>query len=418
MIRSHAIAVVFFLCAALHAPCVTAAPDARLKAAAEQAQPAVIASLRDMVLIESGSADLAGLGRMADYVQARLAALGARTERIKATSGPGADIVIGRLRGSGTGRMMLIGHMDTVYETGILATQPWKVDGNRLYGPGIADDKGGIAVILHSLKILMESGWRDFASLTVVLNPDEEIGSIGSGELIAALAEQHDVVLSCEPTAAKAVARAESLLLGASGTARVTMDVRGRASHAGAAPQLGRNALIELSHQLLQTRDIARGITGAQLNWTTAQAGLVRNQIPENATASADVRLSAPDAAQRLQAALQARIDASKLVPDTLTTLRMDIGRPPFVASAAGRDLARRAQTIYAELDNRPLLLVEMTGGGTDAGYAARSGKVTVVESFGLAGYGYHARDEYIEIDSIVPRLYLMTRLLTELGRP
>ena len=82
-----------------------------------------------------------------------------------------------------------------------LGSQPYRVDGNRIYGPGIADDKGGIAVILHSLKILGEAGWRDYAKLTVLLNPDEEIGSIGSGELIAEIADQHDVVLSCEPTA-------------------------------------------------------------------------------------------------------------------------------------------------------------------------------------------------------------------------
>src|SRR4029078_4146577 len=83
---------------------------------------------------------------------------------------------------------------------------------------------------------------------------------------------------------------------GASGTATAKMEVKGRASHAGAAPDLGRNALIELAHQLLQTRDVARSIPGTQLNWTTAQAGTVRNQIPEKAEAGADVRLTIPDA--------------------------------------------------------------------------------------------------------------------------
>ena len=114
---------------------------------------------------------------------------------------------------------MLIGHMDTVYQKGILATQPYRVDGNRIYGPGIADDKGGLAVILHALKILGDAGWRDYAKLTVSFNPDEEVGSIGSGEIIAELADQHDVVLSCEPTAAAPAAKNDGLLLGASGTA-------------------------------------------------------------------------------------------------------------------------------------------------------------------------------------------------------
>ncbi|QPF84092.1 M20/M25/M40 family metallo-hydrolase [Bradyrhizobium genosp. L] len=392
-----------------------AAADEKLRAAAEQAQPAVIESLHDMVLIESGSADVEGLKKMADYTEARLKALGAKTERRKTTRGAGADMVIGTFDGTGTRKLMLIAHMDTVYEHGILASQPYKADGNRIYGPGIADDKGGIAVILHSLKILNDAGWRDYARLTVSFNPDEEVGSIGSGEIIAELADQHDVVLSCEPTVAPPVAKNEGLLLGASGTATGTLEVKGKASHAGAAPQLGRNALLELAHQLLQTQDVAKSIPGTQLNWTLAKAGTVRNQIPDHATAGADIRVTIPDGVQKLQAALDEKIK-NKLIPDTEVTVTVVAGRPPFVANDRGRAIAKQGEAIYAELD-RPLAIAEMTGGATDAGYAGRSGKAAVVESFGLAGWGYHARDEYIDINSIPPRLYLMTRMLMELGK-
>jgi glutamate carboxypeptidase len=392
-----------------------AAPDEKLKSAAEQAQTALIDTLHDMVLIESGSGDVEGLKKMADFTEARLQALGAKTERRKTTRGAGADMVIGTFEGTGRKRLMLIAHMDTVYQKGVLTAQPYRVDGGRIYGPGIADDKGGIAVILHSLKILKDAGWRDFARLTVSFNPDEEVGSIGSGEFIAELADQHDVVLSCEPTPAAPAAKNDALLLGASGTATGTMEVKGRAAHAGAAPQLGRNALIELAHQLLQTQDIAKSIPGTQLNWTTARAGTVRNQIPEQAVAGADIRLTVPDGVQKLQAALNEKIK-QKLIPDTETTVKIEPGRPAFVASDAGRALAREGQAIYAEID-RKLDIAEMTGGATDAGFANRSGKAAVVESFGLAGFGYHARDEYIDVGSIVPRLYLMTRMLTELGK-
>jgi glutamate carboxypeptidase len=406
------------LAAALSLACATAAfaaADEKLKAAAEAAQPALIETLQEMVLIESGSGDVEGLARMADLTEARLKALGAATERRKTTRGAGADMVIGTFAGTGSKKLMLIGHMDTVYQKGVLATQPWRVEGNRVYGPGIADDKGGLAVILHSLKILGDAGWRDYARLTVAFNPDEEVGSIGSGEFIAELADQHDVVLSCEPTAASPAAANDALLLGASGTATGVMEVKGRASHAGVVPELGRNALIELAHQLLQTADIARGVPGTQLNWTTAQAGTVRNQIPDKAVAGADIRLTAPDGVAKLQAALNEKIK-TKLVADTETTVTIQPGRPPFVASDAGRALAREGQAIYAEI-GRTLDIVEMTGGATDAGFANRSGKAVVVESFGLAGFGYHARDEYIDTRSIVPRLYLMTRMLTELGK-
>jgi len=218
---------------------VVQAADQALLSAAKAAQPAVVETLKGMVAIESGSTNLAGLARMADYLERRLKAAGAQTERIKVTRGPGASMVKATFTGSGRKRILMLGHMDTVYLEGILASQPYKLDGNKLYGPGIADDKGGLAVILHSIEILKAAGWRDYAQLTVLINPDEEIGSVGSGELIAKLASEHDVVLSCEPTPAKAVFKQEGLLLGASGTGLVTMEVLGRQSHAGAAPDEG-----------------------------------------------------------------------------------------------------------------------------------------------------------------------------------
>jgi glutamate carboxypeptidase len=223
----HCLASVALITLALASPPALAAPDEKLRAAAEAAQPALIETLRDMVMIESGSADVEGLIKMADFTETRLKALGAKTERRKVSRGAGADIVIATFEGTGT-KLMLIAHMDTVYTRGTLATQPYRVDGNRIYGPGIADDKGGIAVILHALKILGEAGWRDYAKLTVLLNPDEEVGSIGSRELITDVAAEHDVVLSCEPTAAAPAAKNDALRLGTSGIATATMEVKGQ----------------------------------------------------------------------------------------------------------------------------------------------------------------------------------------------
>jgi len=392
-----------------------AAPDAKLFDAATKAHPAVVDTLKTLVAIESGSADVEGLAKIAAVIDDRLKALGFKTERRKATAGAGADIVIGTLKGTGKRNIMLQAHMDTVYERGILQSQPIKTEGNRLYGPGIADDKGGIAVILHSIKILNDAGWKDYGTLTVLVDPDEEVGSIGSGETIAALADQHDVVLSCEPTGAKDVVKVEALLLGAAGTASVVMEVKGRASHAGAAPEAGRNAIYEISHQM-QTRDLAKEVPGTIMNWTNVVSNKATNQIPELAVARADVRLLQPGVEVKLNELLQAKIKSSQLVPDTTTTAKLTVGRPAFLANAAGKALAARGQAIYKEMD-RELALVPMVGGATDAAFAGRSGKAAVVESFGLAGSGYHARDEYIELDSIVPRLYLMTRLLQDIGK-
>lgn len=386
------------------------AADAGLLAAAQQQRAPLIASLSEMVLIESGSGDGPGLARMADLTESRLRALGAATTRRRSSEGPG-DIVTGVFKGSGGKRIMLMAHMDTVFKTGILATQPLRIDAERLWGPGVGDDKGGIAVILHTLKMLRDAGWRDYATLTVLFNPDEEAGSRGSLEQIAALGAEQDVVFSCEPT----LGEGDGVLLASSGFAKVTMDVAGRAAHAGVAPGEGRNALIELAHQLLQTRDVALAIPGTQLNWTIGQAGLVGNQIPDKAQANADLRYTVADGVDKVEAALRAKV-ATRLVPDTETTISVRRGRPPFVANPAARALALRAQGVYGEI-GRQLTLVEHSGGGTDASHANRSGKAAVLESLGLAGGGFHTNQEYIVLDSIVPRLYLLARMLQEAAR-
>lgn len=400
----------------LGAQAQAAQADARLRAAATAEQPAVIDTLRDLVTVESGSTDHEGVATLMAYLERRLQALGAKVERVPSATG-GPDLVRGTFAGRGKLKAMLIAHADTVYDRGILAAEPYHQDGNLLYGPGIADDKGGIAVILHALALLKARGWDDYATVTVLFNPDEEIGSPGSGETIAALGAQHDVVLSFEPSPAKAVIEHEGVLLSAAGTSQVRMIVEGRSAHAGAAPEQGRNALVELAHQIGRTKDVAADVPGAQLNWTTANAGTARNQIPERAEAGGDVRVMQADSNDRLLAALQARVKESQAVPDTTTTVTLEPLRPIYTAGERGRALADLARGIYAELDGRQLLMHPTTNGGTDAGFAGRSGHAAVLEGLGLAGWGYHARNEYIEIDSIPPRLYLAARMLIELGK-
>lgn len=390
--------------------------DAHLRAAANAEQPAVIDTLRDLVTVESGSTDREGLAVLTTYLERRLRAVDATVERIASTTG-GPDLVKGVMTGHGTLKVMLIAHADTVYDQGILKDEPFHRDGNLLYGPGIADDKGGIAVILHALSVLKARGWHDFAQVTVLFNPDEEIGSPGSGETIARLGAEHDVVLSFEPSPAKTVIEHEGVLLSAAGTSQVRMVVQGRSAHAGAAPEQGRNALVELAYQVLQTRDIAASVPGAQLNWTTADSGSARNQIPERAEAGGDVRVTQADANEKLLAALQAKVKQGTLVPETVTEVTLQPLRPIYVAGERGRALADLAHDIYGELDGRQLLMHPTTNGGTDAGFAGRSGHAAVLEGLGLAGWGYHARNEYIEIDSIAPRLYLASRMLIELGK-
>jgi len=421
----------------------SATTDQAVLAAARIQQPAVIQSLGDMVAIESGSDDTAGLQKMAAYCESRLKALGATTRVVPAAHGKPPGLVEGVFHGKGQLRVVLIAHMDTVYREGILKTEPYHRDGNKLHGPGIADDKGGIATILGSLAVLNKLDWNDYKQLTVLFNPDEEVGSEGSGSIIANIAADNDVALSYEPNASKETAKAlagvaaEGVLLSAAGTAQVRLKVTGRAAHAGAAPEEGRNALVELADQIVRTREVYKSVKGAQMNWTMANASPVRNQIPGEAEALADMRYSEPEAPKELEAALQKVVAAHNLVPDVSTTVSVATMRPIYKADAKTMALAELAQSVYAELHEgdlqqapmrempggemafkpRNLILIPGTMGGTDAGFAQSAGNTAVLEGLGLAGWGYHARNEYIEIDSIVPRLYLTSRMLVELGR-
>ena len=262
-----------------------AAPADHVLAFAQREKEPLLTTLSEIVAIESGSRDLEGLARLGELVAARLKTLGGRVEMISA----GADIyrmqdtpdevgetIRATFTGTGKTRILLIAHLDTVYPRGSIARQPFRIEGNRAYGLGIADDKQGVAMILHVLAIMNELKVRDYGTLTILLNGDEEISSPGSRALLTRLGAEHDVVLSFESS----LASADKLALATSGIASVNLTVRGRGSHSGFDPERGVNALLELSHQILQTRDLSEPEFGLKMNWTQARAGVARNMIP------------------------------------------------------------------------------------------------------------------------------------------
>lgn len=390
-----------------------------------QERPALVATLKSLVEFESGSRDKAGLDRLAAHLGERLAALGATVEyyeppaaevtRLFDTPDAVGKVVVARIQGRGKRRIMLLDHMDTVYAAGTLAKRPFRIDGNKAYGPGIADAKGGIAVILHALSIFEAMHFRDFAMLTIVINGDEEISSPASRALIQRLGAEHDVVMSFEPPLSKK----DELALATSGIGMATLTVRGKAAHAGVSPEQGRNAIIELAHRLLQTNDLSDPARRIKFNWTLVNGGQVRNMIPDQASATADVRvnrLADLDAvAQRYRERIAAQ---TPLVPGTTVDAKFEKRRAPLEPTDASRAMARKAQAIYAELGRTLAVDDSGAGGGTDAAFAAVSGKPAVVESFGLIGDGFHSSDEeYVDLDSIAPRLYLAVRLIMALTR-
>ena len=415
-----------FLLAAVCAACLGtafAAPDARIASLAAKEKPALLETLKELVSIESGSRDLEGLEKISDLIAAKFKAMGGEVElvdtsaeayRMEDTPEKIGRAVRATFRGTGKKKIMLIAHMDTVYTVGMLDKQPFRVEGDKAYGLGIADDKQGVAVITHTVAMLQALKFKDYGTLTVLINGDEEISSPGSRALITRLGSEHDAVLSFEGASVKE----DKLSLATAGIASVTLNVTGKASHAGSAPELGVNALYELSHQILQMRDLSDPATGLKMNWTISRSGSNRNVIPASATAGADVRVLKVSDYDRIEQQVQERVK-KQLIPEAKVAMKFERRRPPLEATDASLALARHAQQIYKDELGRPLGADDkVAGGGTDAAFAALKTKAPVVERFGLQGFGAHSADaEYVLVDSIEPRLYLATRMVMDLSR-
>lgn len=419
------------LLASLWAGLIGSLPGARAQGPAQPVVPAVHAAaaaeraplldtLRELVGVESGSKDAQGLAQLAELIRDRLVQLGGQVRilppeevyRMDDTPERPGAMVHAEFKGQGRRKIMLIAHMDTVYLRGMLKDQPFRIEGDRAYGLAILDDKQGIALILHTVAMLQKLNFRDYDTLTVLINGDEEISSPASRSTITRLAADQDAVLSYENGGEEA-----RLRLATSGIGAAYLSVEGKASHAGSAWDQGTNALLELSHQVLQLSDLSQPARGLSLNWTVSQAGSNRNVIPAQASARADARALRLADFDALQATLQARVKQQR-VRGAKVQLRFEMRRPPLEATPASRALGARAVAIYGELGLPIRVLDVPTGGGTDAAFAAVNARGPVIEGMGLSGSGAHANSaEYIQLDSIVPRLYLSTRLIMDIAR-
>ncbi|MCX5506745.1 M20/M25/M40 family metallo-hydrolase [Pseudomonas sp. BJa3] len=376
---------------------------------AQAEQPHYLETLKSLVSVDTGTGTEAGLKQVGAELVKRLEALGAKVTTQPATPSVG-DNIVGTFKGTGDKDFLLMVHYDTVFGPGTVAKRPFRIEGERAYGPGVADAKGGVAMILHALKLLQDQQYKGYRTLTVLFNPDEEMGSAGSRQLIAELARQHDFVFSYEPPDKDAVTVATN------GINRLKLTVNGRASHAGSAPEAGRNALIELAHQLLQLNTLGDKDKGTTVNWTLAKAGEKANIIPALASAEADMRYSDLSETERVQEDAL-RIIKKQLVADTQVELVMEKGRPPLAKNDASTQLAQTARQLYSKID-RQLQPIAMRF-GTDAGYAylPDSDKPAVLETLGVVGAGLHGDDEYMEIASVAPRLYLTVAMIRQLAQ-
>jgi glutamate carboxypeptidase len=407
--------VAFAATAALFAAPALAAPekpvpkDAKVWAAAEAARPDQLKLLEQVVNIDSGTRDVEGGRKVAAIFSERLKALGFTVESVKAEAEGLPDNTVATLKGTGKGRILLIAHIDTVFGPGTVAKRAFRMDAEKAYGPGVGDEKGGVVEGLYALKILHDLGFTDFRQITFLIETSEEGGSPGTQGLIAKLVADADVELNLEPGDTPDV-----LTVWRKGSTAVHIDVKGRAAHAGVAPQEGRNAIAELIHQIAGTDQFPKSGDGVTLNVTGIKGGTRDNIIPDEASATFSLRIREKADLPKVMAVLENNAQ-SHAVPDTTVKVYHQERYFPPLASNPGTDaLAGRAEAIYGGIGKT---IARGGNGGASESALAYEGGIPALDGLGPAGGGFHSDKEYILLNTVTPRLYLLTKLIQELGR-
>lgn len=388
-------------------PAYSAEPHKQIQADAEQYKADALKLLERLVNIDSGSGYESGLTQVSDIAVDELKQLGFSIERVPDKAANNSHVVA-TLKGTGKAKILLMAHMDTVFKEGSAAERPFHIKDGRAYGPGVMDDKGGIVAGIYALKVLKNQGFKDYAQITFLLDASEETGSEAASELIRNTAKGHDVTLNLEPGRP-----ADGLVVWRKGSATAVVEVKGKAAHAGVAPELGRNAAMEVAHQILQLGKLGDEDKKTTINFTVLKAGDRTNVIPDQATAKADVRAALPEEFDRIEKEL-ARVSANKLIPETEVKTSLQRGLPPMPQTAESDKLVAIAQGIYGELGRK--LTIEGSGGAADASLSAGVGTPTL-DGFGIVGGNIHTPEEYAEVESVVPRVYLLSRMIMELSK-
>jgi len=379
-----------------------------LQAAVAARLPRFLEELATLVNIDCGSYTPAGVNQVAGRVAGWLAELGARVDRIphrpENAEPQLGDLVIGHLDGEGP-RILLIGHMDTVFDPGTVALRPYHAEGRRAYGPGVTDMKAGLLAGLHAIAALHEVGVRP--AITFVANPDEEIGSPFSTPHIRDLATEHDAafVLEC--------ARANGDIVSArKGIADLEVTLTGRAAHAGVEPEKGRSAILEAARQVVALHALNGRWPNVTVNAGVIHGGTRPNVVAAECSIELDLRATNVADFDTASAAVE-EIVTNPTTDGVSATLRQIAGHPPMEKSPASGRLVALAQEIAAELGYS--VNDAATGGASDANTTAAAG-LPSLDGLGPVGGDDHSIDEWLDLDSIVPRTTLLAGLLARAG--
>ncbi len=360
---------------------------------------AMVRDLKRFIALESPTSGKAAVDAFGLALAEELRDLGGALETIpKAEVG---DVIRARWN-PGAGGVVILSHMDTVWDVGTVAGRPTRIDGDRIYGVGAMDMKGGIAIALWALRALRELELFPAQPISYLLNSDEETGSRHSAAEIESEALSHNVVFVTEPPQDGAYKTERK------GVSHYTITATGRAAHSGADHARGVNAIEEMAHHILAVQAMTDYAIGTTANVGVITGGTRPNVVPAEARVEINVRATSRVKQQAIHErimTLQARH------PEASLKVEGGVGVPPMERSPEIAALFKRAQGLAAEMGIT--ITEDSTGGGSDGNKTAALG-VPTLDGMGIVGDGGHAVTEYGEISSLPERAAIMAAMLRE----
>jgi glutamate carboxypeptidase len=371
----------------------------------EERKEEMLEFVRWLVEQESMSREAEAARRIAENLGARLAEMGAAVDLL---SDPQYGATL-RARFSSRRRpqapdgkrLLVVGHLDTVWPIGTLALRPFRVEGGRAFGPGIFDMKAGVTIAAFAMRAIKELGRTAGSDVTLLMTCDEETGSHFSREVIEEEARQARAALVLEPPVPGGTIKTAR-----KGVGEFELIARGKSAHAGNDPRAGVSAITEMAHQILAINRLSDYERGTTLNVGVVRGGVLSNVIAAEARASVDMRYQTMEEGARITEAmsrLKAVLDGARL------EVRGGINRPPLVRTPEIGALFEHAKRLALEINYE--LKEGSVGGGSDGNFIAALG-VPVLDGLGVDGAGAHAEHEHIIIGDIPRRAALLTRLI------
>ncbi|MBA4767331.1 MAG: hydrolase [Porphyrobacter sp.] len=380
----------------------------------------MLAQVQAWSAVNTGTANLAGLASQAGMLAEAFAALPGEVALVdpapvtaiaadgSAFDKPHGQHLVVRVRPQANRRILLTGHMDTVFPADHpFQRQTW-LDAETLGGPGVADMKGGIAVMLHALLAFEQTAAASSLGYDVLINSDEETGSLASSALIADLAAGKLAALTYEPAALPDGTLAHER----GGTGNYSITVTGKSAHAGRNPHEGRNAIVAAADLILRLKTLETAeIT---INPAKLEGGSANNVVPDHAVLRFNVRPKSTAAAEAFDSDLNALLRSIEAAHQVTTHRHGGVTRPPKKVDARAQQLFDLVRQCGAELGQT--IRWQSTGGVCDGNNIAATG-VPVVDTMGVRGGAIHSPDEYLIVPSLAERAALSARVIERLAQ-